>query len=607
MRLHPSFCRDVLPDESPTSYWSRVSYGMGRKALHSARDIGTSFQKIVEGDPKALSTLTYTCGLPEGTFDGTALVLDRQQDFRLAGELFPQAYLTRGRLYVCSECIRLHGPHGQARWQISAMRVCLQHQCMLVPLFDRYEQMHLGHDFVRLVNDRRHLIDKAEIELMPVGSAGLAQYLARRLDHVEPAGWLASMPAYAAAHACEMIGIADISGVHSSWKDATDLLRHRAGAAGYSILSSGPEALRDFFRDLRRAAPAEEFGFRKVYGRIFDLMSRDRLGETHEAVRAVLREHLLETVAFDKGDIVLGKEVAERRFHSVRSLGLELALDARCVRRRLDALGLIRSEDSELPNDRVLLDAAKHRDVIGKLPSLLTRADAEKYLGLTHYQAYALDSSLIAPFRADGLKWIDHLFLRSDLDAYLARLTTMATPFDAKGEEEQEDFQLVGKAAHRAKCPQMVILRLLLDGQLQKVRLDPARRGISAIMVDVVELRSATSAPAKLLTTRGVGIELGCSRMVADALVKSRILPSVKGRHPVNNSRCVMVARTEVQAFKKEFVSLHNLAGEVGRYPRGLKTTLSKLKVKPSLDPAATRTLFFRRSEIEPIVDRLRA
>lgn len=603
MRLHPSFCREVLPDESPTSYWSRVAYGMGRKALPSARDIGTTFQAIVAGDSVALATVTHACGLPEGTFDGTALVLDGVRQFRLAGELFPQSHLTRGRLYVCPECVRSRGMHGQARWQIGAMRVCLEHHCMLVPLFDGYEQLHLGHDLVRLANERRHRIDKVETEPMPVGSDGLAQHLSRRLDDVEPAGWLASMPAYAAAHSCEMIGLADLMGPHSSWKDASDLARHCAGAAGYSILSSGPEALRDLFRDLRRAAPAEEFGFRKVYGRIFDFVSHDNLSEAYEPVRAVLRDHLLETVAFDKGDIVLGKKVAERRVHSVRSLGLELGLDARFVRRRLEALGLVTAEDSELPNDRVLLDALEHAEIIGKLPDLLTRADAEKYIGVPHFQSYALDPSLITPFRLDGLKWIDHLFLRQELDEYLARLSAMATPLS----EQDDGFLRIGKAAQRAKCPPMTILRLLLDGRLQSVRLDPTRRGISAIMVDALEVRSVMSAPAQLLTTRGVRMELGCCREVATALVKSKILPSSKRLHPVNNVRCRMVALSAVEAFKKEFVSLYNLAEEVGRHPRGLRTTLSKLRVKPSLDPEKTRTLFFRRSEIEPIVDRLRA
>jgi hypothetical protein len=603
MRLHPSFCREVLPDESPTSYWSAISFGMGRKARDSARDIGTNFQKIIEGNAEALAKLTAACGLPEGTFDRTALRLAGNRTFELAGEAFPQSHLTRSRVYVCPECIRVHGLYGQARWQLEAMRTCLQHERMLVPLFDGFEQLHLGHDFVRLAHGQRHRIAEAKVEAMPPGSDGLVRYLARRLDGVEPTGWLTSMPAYAAARSCEMVGLACSKGVHALWQDAGDLDRHLAGSVGYSMLSAGPEALLGFFRDLRRSAPVDEYGVLKVYGRIFEFVSHGNLSEAYEPLRAVLRDHLLDTVAFNKGDIVLGQEVVERRFHSVRSLGLELGLDARFVRRRLDAMALIPADHAALPNDRVLVDAVKHADIFGKLPDLLTRVDAEKYLGLTHYQGYALDTSLIVPFRSDDLKWIDHLFLRADLDDYLARLSRMATPLAA----EEAGFHGVGKAAQRAKCPPMAILQLLLDGRLRNARLDTTRHGVSAIMVDPVEVRSMLSVPVELLTTRGVRMELGCCREVASALVKSKILPSSKGRHPVNNAGCRMVARAEVEAFKKEFVSLYNLADQVGRHPRGLRTTLSELRVEPSLDPAKTLTLFFRRSDIEPLVDRLRA
>lgn len=602
MRVHPSFCRAALPDESPTSFWSDISHRMGRKAHESARDIGTSFQKIADGDSKALAVLTASCGLPADTFDRTALKLEGKRTYTLAGELFPQSHLTRSRLYVCPECLQFHGVHGQARWQIEAMRICLWHGRMLVPLFDGFEQLHMGHDFARLVAERSHLVDGKTSATMPAGSDGLARYLTRRLDGVEPEGWLTSMPAYAAARSCEIVGLARSKGVHALWKDASDLDRHVAGAVGYSILSAGPAALRDFFRDLRSAAPAEEFGFLKVYGRVFDFVSHGDLSEAYEPMRAVLRDHLLETVAFDKGDVVLGKAVETRRLHSVRSIGVETGLDARLVRRRIEALGLVATGDTHLPNDRLLVDAQRHASVLARLPDLLVRPDAGRYLGVTHYQGYALDSSLIEPFHSEGLKPIDHLFLRTDLDGYLARLKQGAGPLTS----EDTQYDSIGKAAQKAKCQPLVILQMLVQHRLRNIRLDPTRNGIAAIMVDAAEVKSVLVLPNDLLSTTGVRMELGCCIEVAAALISSKVLPSTKTRHPVNNSRCRMVPRAEVEAFKREFISLYDLAGEVGRHPRGLRTTLTKLKIEPDLDPKRTRTLFFRRETIAPLLDQLR-
>ena len=601
MKLHPAFCRPLMADESPTSHWSRVSYGMGRKARDAARDIGTSFQKIADGDHDALVVLTEACGLPEGTFDRTALTLDSGRAYTLAGEAFPLAHLTRSRMYVCPECVRDHGLHGKSRWQIEAIRVCLHHQCMLLPLYDGFEQMHLGHDFVRLANERLYLLEDATFA-MPKGSDGLADYLMRRLDGLEPEGWLSSMPAYAAARSCETVGLALLKGMHALWNDAGDLERHRAGAAGYSILSSGPGALRDFFRDVRHAAPVEEFGFRKVYGRIFDFVSNDNLSEAYEPVRAVLRDHLLETVAFGKGDVVLGKTVETRKLHSVRSIGVETGLDARLVRRRLEALGLVSAADSALPNDRLLVDAVKNAAVLQQLPDLMVRPDAARYLNVTHYQGYALDASLIAPYHSEGLEPVDHLFLRSDLDAYLQRLTAGATLLAS----DETGYDRVGKAAQKSKCQPLAILQMLLERRLHHVRLDPAHSGIAAVMVDPVEVRTILAQRNDLLSTRGIRLELGCCIEVATALVRSKILPGKMTRHPMNNTRCKMVPRDVVEAFKRDYVSLFNLAEQVGRHPRGLRTTLSRMKIEPAFSPSKARTLFFRRAMLEPLLDQLR-
>lgn len=131
---------------------------------------------------------------------------------------------------------------------------------------------------------------------------------------------------------------------------------HLAGSEGHSLLSSGPEALAEYLRDLRRAAPVVEFSLRRIYGRIFDNLSHDNQNPAFEPMRVVLREHLRQTKAFAAGDVVLGTAVETRRLHSVRSLE-QTGMDARTLRRRLTALSIVETTEVHLPNDRQLFDA----------------------------------------------------------------------------------------------------------------------------------------------------------------------------------------------------------------------------------------------------------
>lgn len=598
MKLHPVFCPPVMPGESPTSYCSFVAATIGRDARRLAESIGTRFQGIVDGDPASISILTDACGLEPQVFDRTTLALTGPRTFTLAGQEFLAVYLTRARQYACPVCILQHGPRGQARWQIKSYRVCLEHQCMTVPLGIDGD-LHYAHDFSYHAGNAQHLVTK-EPEPMPNGTGGLAEHLDRLLASQEAESWLTSMPAYAAARCCEFVGLALNKGVHASWIDATDMDRQLAGAAGYEVLKDGVPSVMEFFRDIRRNASEQEFGLRKVYGRIFDFLSHDNSSAAYEPFRALLRGHLLDTVAFAADDVVLGQKVSQRRFHSIRSYGVETGLDARQVRRRWNALDLIDETSAGLPNDRVLVDVVDNASVLAVIPDLLERPDAERYLGLTHYQGYGLDASLITPYKADGLPPVQHLFRRSDLEAYVGSLTRGAT------RDGEDGYFGIGKAAQRCKIQPLEILKLLAAGKLRNVRLLPGKTGIAAIMVDVAEIRSAAKRVADAVSALGVRHLLGCSQFVANALVNSGVLESEMIRHPRNNTRCRMVRRDLVDAFDADFVSLFNLAAEVGRHPRGLRASLAQLEFQPAFPQARTGTVFFNRKALQPILHQLR-
>jgi len=609
MILHPFLSLSAQAGETPASFCSRVALKVGRSAREFADDIGITFQSIVDGVADSIAILAQVCGADATIFDRSTLVRTGNRTYDLAGQVFTRETLTRGNVFVCPACIAedldsldaRYGAYGRAQWQIEAMRVCLRHGCLLIPTCHDTNP-HRAHDFAWHIHARMEDILGAPGVMMPEASNALAQYLSRRIEGTEPSSWLSSMPAFAAAKSCEFVGLTIRYGVHAPWKSMTSSDWHQAGSEGYALLSAGPGALTAYFQDLRRAAPATEYGFRAIYGRIFDYLSHDNQSEAFASIRKVLRDHLLETRAFGPDDLVLGTAVGTRRLHSVRSLAVETGKDARMLLRRLRALGIVAKSKTRMQHDRILFDAQTNAALLDKMVNALDRPEAERYLNLGRTQGYLLNPPFLAPFWIEGLHSAEHLFLKPDLDAFLAMITRNATPLQSG----EEGFLRIGKAASRSQRPAALVVQLLMFGRLTKVRLDPDSKGVDAILVDPEEVREFLNPMANLVAVRMLMSELRCSQNTAQALMETGALPSRIERHPINRLQCRLAEISDVEAFKAEYVSVYILAEEVGMHVRQLGDRLIELAVPTAFDPEEIGTSFYRRSELLPFMHKLR-
>lgn len=608
MILHPFLSLSAQTDETPASFCSRVALKVGRSAREFADDMGITFQSIVDGVPDSIAVLAQVCGAHGTIFDKSTLVRTGDRTYNLAGQVFTRETLTRGNVYVCPACITedvdcpdgWHGAYGRAQWQIEAMRVCLKHGCLLIPT-GHDTNPHRAHDFAWHVHAAMEDILGASITTMPVDSNGLARYLSRRIEGMEASSWLSTMPAYAAAKSCEFVGLTLRHGVHAPWKSMTSADWHLAGSEGYALLSAGPDALTEYFKALRRAAPVTEYGFRAIYGRIFDYLSHDNKSEAFAPIRKVLRDHLLETTAFGADDIVLGTAVGTRLLHSVRSLAVETGKDPRMLLRRLGALGIVTKGETHLQHDRILFDAQANAALLDKMVNALDRPEAERYLNLGRTQGYLLNPPFLAPFWTKGLHSAEHLFLKPDLDAFMGMMTRNATPL----QPDEKGFLRIGKAATRSQRPATLVVQLLMFGRLANVRLDPDRSGVDAILVDPEEVREFLNPMSNLLTVRLLMSELRCSQQTAQALMETGALPSRLERHPINRLKCRLAHISDVEAFKAEYVSFYILAEEVGMHFRLLKEKLIDMAVPTAFDPDEVGTLFYRRSDLLPFMHKL--
>jgi hypothetical protein len=236
-------------------------------------------------------------------------------------------------------------------------------------------------------------------------------------------------------------------------------------------------------------------------------------------------------------------------------------------------------------------DAAQFLD---DLSSAMSLKQAAVYINAPRpHDRLLLDAEILIPFvrgGADGIK--DHAFSRRDLDAFLGRLLAGAEEGSADGLEN-----LLG-AARKANCSAMEIVRLVLDNRLQHRRLDCTATGYLSLLVDPSEVIELVRLPEHGgLSLREVERELGTTTAVVSALIEGGHLASDRRINPVKRQPQTVVYPESLAAFRRIYVSLHDLAIVGHQNPGALKRQLADAGIASAL-PGLPAT-FYRRAEIK--------
>lgn len=133
-----------------------------------------------------------------------------------------------------------------------------------------------------------------------------------------------------------------------------------------------------------------------------------------------------------------------------------------------------------------------------------------------------MKAGILVPFIEGSKGDLDHAFDSRDLDDLLVRLVREAEPVGA----EDGNVVSVCKAATRACVSGVDVGRLLLDGRLATVRLDPGERAFAAIRVDPGEVSRATKPERGGPSLREVEKRMESSTGVVKALVGLNLRPA---------------------------------------------------------------------------------
>lgn len=597
--------------ETPASFVSRLAARNAPSAREFCLDFGTTFQKVVDGDPEALAIVAAKGGVDPAALAEYAFVKTGERRYQLRCEELTRTSLRRAAVAVCPRCLaediaaatglrpELAGCQ-RAIWQIAAMKTCHVHN---VPLVVVIEDLTPGvlHDWSHHLGKVLPVLNRlaAEAERRPV--TGLENYVVSRVIHgCLLGGLLDTLPLHAAIGACELFGAVAAFGRTVNLKKLGDEEWRIAGGAGFDILADGKAGLEIFLEDLRDSYPysgAATEGPQAVFGRVYQTLEFYREDKAYDPLRDLVGDFIRARFPVGPGDIVFGKPVERRVLHSVRTLSKETRLHPKRLRKLLGASGLLPDDADGLADGNCLFDAVRGSAAAKEAAvATLSVQKAGLYLNAPRVQR---DMLYRAGFLVPRVSGSDHgaadQFAPEDLDAFLDRLLDGALLVKVAGDGQVS----IPDAAKLACCSSEEIVRLILDGKLAREWRLTGERGYLSVLVDIEEVRALVRGP-EIDGLTGVEIKdrLSTTAKVAAALIKHGYLAKVIAINPVNRCPVVVVPKAEVDRFAREYVSLFALAKQQRRHFLAVKKVLDAAGVMPSLDPEKIGATFYRRDEI---------
>jgi hypothetical protein len=597
--------------EAPASFVSRLARRNGIRSVREfCSDLCLPFQRIVDGCRDALTRVAELTGMALEPLLHEAIRKQENSSFILRGESLVRQSLRRERILVCPACLnedqrssdlpREVAPYGRTIWNIVHIRTCRIHS---VPLLQIARAGHhsLNHDFAFLIQPSIASIERLADRGEPRPASGLECYLLDRLEGSSAnRGWLDSLPLYAAARTCEMLGAVAVFGRQQNLKYLTDDDWFDAGAAGFKIAHGGEASINCFLNELRSTPRKHRHGTngpQAWFGRFYQWLAFGAPDPAYDCVRDIIAQHLVENAPLVPEDKLFEKPVLRRKRHSIRTAFLETGLHPTRLRKILAATGHLPPDHSNLSDHEATFDAVATNDLLRRFRTALTHLELSSYLNAHRVQTKQLvDCGYIRPIiegSADEIGW--RCYAREDVDAFLQRLASDSVSVD----RAPPGTFTISDAAKRTCCRTTEIVDLILSRQLKWVGRLSWYHGYNAILVQVSEIRAhVRGRELDGYTLSKVPNSLRVNAHAVNALVEKGILQTNIQRHPVNRSPRRIVTAQELERFRRTYITLFEAAGILEMHHLALKRTLRDLGIKPALDPIEFHASFYKRELI---------
>ena len=607
--------------ETAASFCSRLALRNGcRSAAEFCRDVGLQFAHVIAGRRAALVRLAELGGVRLDVLFGATLRRS-PRGYECGTQSLSVSTVDRNRLRVCPACLLEDmerwnrygdaGPYSRSIWWLPPIRTCETHSIEIVelPNSKHFASMPLSarQDFTVLLRPSLRELPRWRETARRREPTGLERYLRARIigtidvDH----NWLAALPFYGVAHACEMFGTAMVKGPRVRVGAFTEDDWREVGEAGFSVLAGGPERIgSELDRLWNTEVPGYGTGLRSYLGEFHRWLDSARSDRSYDPLRDLVRENALNAFAFAPEDVIFGEPVGTRRFHSVQSVSSETGVHHKRLRKMLYAAGLIAEADLVKTNDKTLFPADdRGNEFLERLTTSVPHSKAEAYLNASRTQFELLtEHGFIVPLVESGSNIKKRGFAKSGLDGFLSRLHQCVKP---RLDGAPTKVTTISKVARLLHCSSVVVLQLVLDGRLAQVEQIQNASGFRSILVNADEVASLLVPSDEVaLSLHQVAKETEWSYRVIEALVVGGLLDSGLTPSPVNHRPRHMIHRSSLDDFRRRYVSQKSLAANRGVDLHQIKTELDRMGIRPAFNPPKRITeIFYKREDVACIAN----
>lgn len=231
-----------------------------------------------------------------------------------------------------------------------------------------------------------------------------------------------------------------------------------------------------------------------MYGRLYEWLAYSTPVVDHGPIQELLREHILDHTAIKPGEFLLGREVTERRCHSVYSLAIAMEIHPKRLRKVLENKGLIPPKCSNVALNLLVFPAAEIesfcRDFLGSvsLAQLPLVIGGSRSLVTSLYREGVL-IAVIDRDVSDGIGRID--FAQKEVAGFLAKIERIEI------EDVGADVIELTLATKRPGLSTGQIMIRVFSGELKAFR-TRAPVGLNAVRISANSLRDLKANTANL-------------------------------------------------------------------------------------------------------------
>lgn len=592
----------MLPGETVMSWvarFGRDQTGLEPEAFLAL--IGLSCRRVLDAAPGTLDRLAEVTGTSQDRIAEGACRATGEGCFEHRGERFHSGFAPRRHVTFCVSCLREDSfadspsrgrPVGRINWLFSPVRTCPVHLTPLVRTVTTAPAWRFRDPESVVPGDAAP--DAAAAGTIRRDVSPLQSYVETRLGGGTGPAWLDGQDIEQASKTCEMLGAALRFGVKAKVRDLSEDARDAAGAAGFAFAARGEDGIREaldlLLRRFREAGT--KGGPQAAFGLIYHWLQFQRSGKAKGPVEGLARAFILETMAVEPGAVIFGEAVPTRRRHSVASLARQTKLHPKTLNRALVAGRVLPEADPDRVDGFLSFDAAAGEAIAERLMRSVPVVGIPGYLNCHRTQAEALmRAGLLGGTGARTSRSGSMLDMAEtvDLKAFLDRFLSSGRPVTAAG----EGMMNVIAAAKVSRWPVVDIVRLVLDGGLERVEIDRRDRKFRSVLVDPDEVRrvlDARMAKGRLTIVEAagrLGLQTGGIRaLMSGADRNGRPFLTAVTETNGNGAPRHFFEASDLGRFAAAHVDLRQIAQERGTVPKILRGRLSAAGIEPILPRA---------------------